>query len=75
MKKNSPMKHHPLRLARRTRLSAAIAAALAGGSLLGTCEMRLRDAVVDTSKSFLCTTIGEGILGPDGASVVSGICR
>ena len=75
MKKNNPMKHEPIRLVQRARLSAAIAAALAGGSLLGTCEMRLRDAVVDTSKSLLCTTIGVGILGSDETSIVSSICR
>lgn len=74
MEKNTP-KHQRFCLARRTRLSAAMAAALAGGSLLGTCEMRFRDAIVDTSKNLLCTTVGTTILGPDGASAIGGICR
>ncbi len=38
---------------RRSRLAMTVAAALAGGSMLTTCESRLRDAVVNGSKDYL----------------------
>jgi len=38
---------------RRSRLAMTVVAALVGGSMLSTCETRLRDAVVTGSKDFL----------------------
>lgn len=36
----------------RSRLAATLAAALAGGSLLGTCQARFRDAAISGSKCY-----------------------
>jgi hypothetical protein len=37
----------------RARVWTLLAAVLAGGTLFGTCELRVRDALVNGSKSFL----------------------
>ena len=42
---------------RRSRLALTVAAALAGGTMLNTCETRLRDAVVAGSKDFLFSVL------------------
>ncbi len=47
-----PVPHKPAALLRRSRLAVALAAALAGGSLLGACQARFRDAVINGSKCF-----------------------
>lgn len=39
----------------RTKLAKTIAAALAGGSLLGACEIRLHNAIVDGTKGYVFT--------------------
>ncbi len=44
---------HMIRMIRCTFL-----AALAGGSLFGACEVRLRDAIVGGSKEYLSTLLG-----------------
>ena len=45
---------------RRSRLAVTLAAALVGGSMLSTCDTRLRDAVVSGSKQYFF-----GLLSPD----------
>ncbi len=42
---------------RMTRWSRTIVAALAGGSLLGACDARVRDAFVQGSKDYLFNTL------------------
>ena len=37
----------------RKRMAAFVAATLAGGTLFGTCEMRVHDALIDGSKNFI----------------------
>ena len=43
--------------ANHRKLSLALSAALAGGSLLTTCEARLKDAVVGGTKDFISTLL------------------
>jgi hypothetical protein len=52
------MKAHHSRLGRWTVLLTAL---LSGGTLFGTCEMRVRDALVDGSKSFLLSGLFSGL--------------
>ncbi len=47
-----PNRHHPVTATRRRKLAMTLAAALAGGSLLSTCETRLKDAVVGGTKNY-----------------------
>ena len=50
--------HPPNRIAaRRSRLAMSLAAALAGGSVFGACEARLKDAVVNGSKDYLAALL------------------
>ena len=43
--------------ARRSRWALSVAVALGGGSLLGTCQTRIRDAVIGGSKDLLFSTL------------------
>jgi hypothetical protein len=43
--------------ARRTKIARTLAAALAGGTLLGTCQTRFRDSVVGASRDYLLSTL------------------
>ena len=43
--------------ARRSKLAMILAAALAGGSLLSTCQTRLKDAIVSGSKDYFFTLL------------------
>lgn len=52
------MKAHQRRLGRWAVLLTTL---LGGGTLFGTCEMRLRDALVDGSKTFLLTSLSSGL--------------
>ncbi|MCK4660886.1 MAG: hypothetical protein KAV82_15305 [Phycisphaerae bacterium] len=45
------------------RSCLAAATLLAGGTLMGTCELRLRDAFVDSSKSLVLGTFGTALEG------------
>ena len=47
-----PNRHHPVTATRRRKLAMTLAAALAGGSMLSTCETRLRNAVVSGTKDY-----------------------
>ena len=42
----------PVTLARRSRVAATLAAGLVGGTLLSTCQTRVRDAFVSSSKDL-----------------------
>ncbi len=42
---------------RRSKLGLTLAAALAGGSLLGTCQARVKDAIVGASTDYLFTLL------------------
>ena len=53
----------PRRRTSRSGLTFAALAALAGGTLFGACEMRIRDAVVGGTKNFLFTDLLPGALG------------
>ena len=44
--------HHRFAATRRRKLAMTLAAALAGGSMLSTCETRLKDAVVGGTKDY-----------------------
>jgi hypothetical protein len=48
-----------MRKARRSRskIALALAAALTGGSVLGTCETRFKDAVISGAESYLYGTL------------------
>ena len=41
----------------RSRLALTLAAALTGGSVLGTCEARFKDAVVSGAEGYLFNTL------------------
>ena len=43
---------------KRSKLTAAFAVALAGGTLLSTCTGRVKDGIIDGSKDFFFTVIG-----------------
>ena len=50
-----PTRHGRVSSGRRSRLALTLAAALAGGSLLSTCQTRLKDAIVSGSKDYFFT--------------------
>ena len=45
------------RRSRTVRLTLALAAAMAGGSLCGTCEMRFKDALIGGATGYLSTLL------------------
>lgn len=51
------IRHSQFSAVRRSKLGLTLAAALAGGSLLGTCQTRLKDAVVGGSTDYLYTLL------------------
>jgi len=52
----------------RAKAWTLLAAMLAGGTLFGTCEMRVRDALVDGSKSFLLS-LPSSLIAQDSTSL------
>ena len=42
---------------KRSKIAKTMVAALAGGSLLGTCDTRVKDSVVQGSTQFLFSTV------------------
>lgn len=50
--------------AKRNKMVRALAAVLAGGSLMGACEARLKDSVIQGSQAFLFSSLAasQGIL-------------
>ena len=66
-----PTRRGTLSSARRSRLAMILAATLAGGSLMSTCQTRLKDAIISGSKDYLFTlldpsSIAEFLLDQDG---------
>ena len=55
--------HPQRRQRRRSKATLAALAVLSGGSLFGTCEMRFRSAVVDSTRGFLLTDVLPAVLG------------
>ncbi len=60
-----PVPHKPAALLRRSRLTVTLAAALAGGSLLGACQTRFMDAVISGSKCFFFGVRSPGSISCD----------
>lgn len=50
----------------RRRMVPALLALLAGGTTLGTCEMRLRDAAVLGTKQYFLQDFLPGLIDPQG---------
>lgn len=48
-----PTRRGTLSSARRSKLAMTLAAALASGSLVSTCQTRLKDAIISGSKDYL----------------------
>lgn len=66
-----PSRRGTLSSARRSKLAMILAAALAGGSLMSTCQTRLKDAIISGSKDYFFTlldpsSIAEFLLGQNG---------
>ncbi|MGB2986353.1 MAG: hypothetical protein WBE26_10765 [Phycisphaerae bacterium] len=51
------MKDEARTTVRRCKLAMTLAAALTGGSMLSTCQTRIKDAVIDGSKDYLFNTL------------------
>ena len=61
---------------RTVRLTLALAAAMAGGSLCGTCEMRFKDAFIGGATGYLSTLLDPAavvdlVLGSEAGSTES----
>ncbi len=57
----------------RAKIAASLAVALAGGTVMSTCQTRIKDGVIDGSKDFLFTQFNPAVDGTFANQLFAGL--